>query len=111
MRRITPLVPVVGASATGYALVVRGALTLDLGIGRRTRPLGPITLTIAAPPETVFDVIAAPYLGRKTHHHNRRDRSLPATAPCHIPSPPGTCPPRARDLRARELGTRDRVRV
>jgi hypothetical protein len=64
MRRITPLVPVVGASATGYALVVRGALTLDLGIGRRTRPLGPITLTIAAPPETVFDVIAAPYLGR-----------------------------------------------
>ena len=47
-----------------YALVVRGALTLDLGIGRRTRPLGPLTRTIAAPPEVIFDVIAAPYLGR-----------------------------------------------
>ena len=48
----------------GYALVVRGALTLDLGVGRRVRPLGPIRRTIAAPPETVFDVIAAPYLRR-----------------------------------------------
>jgi hypothetical protein len=28
------------------------------------RPLGPISRTIAAPPETVFDVIAGPYLGR-----------------------------------------------
>ncbi len=45
-------------------LVVRGALTLDLGIGRRVRALGPMTRTIAAPPATVFDVIAAPYLGR-----------------------------------------------
>ena len=53
-----------GAAAGGYALLVRGALTLDLGIGRRVRPLGPIARTIAAPPETVFDVIAAPYLGR-----------------------------------------------
>jgi polyketide cyclase/dehydrase/lipid transport protein len=51
-------------AAGGYALVVRGALTLDLGIGRRTRPLGPMHLHIAAFPETVFDVIAAPYLGR-----------------------------------------------
>lgn len=52
-------------AGTGYLLVVRGALTLDLGIGRRLRPLGPIAVRIAAPPETVFDVIAAPYL-RKT---------------------------------------------
>jgi hypothetical protein len=52
------------AGAGGYALLVRGALTLDLGIGRRIRPLGPIERTIAAPPETVFDVIAGPYLGR-----------------------------------------------
>ena len=44
--------------------MVRGALTLDLGVGRRVRPLGPIERTIAAPPETVFDVIAGPYLGR-----------------------------------------------
>ncbi len=61
MRSVLPLA---AAAAAGYALLVRGALTLDLGIGRRIRPLGPITRTIAAPPETVFDVIAAPYLGR-----------------------------------------------
>lgn len=50
-----------GASA-GCLLAVRGAMTLDLGIGRRTRPLGPIRVPIGAPRETVFDVIAAPYL-------------------------------------------------
>jgi hypothetical protein len=55
---------VVASTAGGYVLVVRGALTLDLDVGRRVRPLGPITRMIAAPPETVFDVIAAPYLGR-----------------------------------------------
>jgi hypothetical protein len=48
----------------GGALVARAGLTLDIGIGRRLRPLGPITLDIAAPPEVVFDVVAAPYLGR-----------------------------------------------
>lgn len=53
-----------GGAATGYVLLVRGALTLDLGVGRRVRPLGPITVSIAAPRETVFDVIAAPYLRR-----------------------------------------------
>lgn len=37
---------------------------LNLGVGRRTRPLGPLTVDIAAPREVVFDVIAAPYLGR-----------------------------------------------
>src|SRR5438067_6624163 len=42
-------------------LVARGALTLDLGVGRRTRRLGPIELRIAAPPEIVFDVIEGPY--------------------------------------------------
>jgi hypothetical protein len=48
----------------GGALVARAGLTLDIGLGRRIRPLGPIALDIAAPPEVVFDVIAAPYLGR-----------------------------------------------
>ena len=51
-------------AAAAYALLVRGALTLDLGVGRRTRELGPIDLHVAAPRETVFDVIAAPYLKR-----------------------------------------------
>ena len=50
--------------AAGAALVARAGLTLDIGIGRTIRPLGPIALDIAAPPEVVFDVIAAPYLGR-----------------------------------------------
>ena len=47
-----------------YALVARGSLTLDVGLGRRVRPLGPIELRIEAPRETVFDVVAGPYLGR-----------------------------------------------
>ena len=64
MRRIASLPWVLAAAAGGYALVVRGALTLDLGVGRRVRPLGPITRTIAAPPDIVFDTIASPYLHR-----------------------------------------------
>ncbi len=63
-RTLTALTPLTAAAAGAYTLLARGALTLDLGIGRRTRPLGPIMRTISAPPETVFDVIAAPYLGR-----------------------------------------------
>jgi hypothetical protein len=49
---------------TAYRLVTSGALTLDLGLGRRLQPLGPLARTIAAPRELVFDVIAAPYLDR-----------------------------------------------
>jgi hypothetical protein len=52
------------AGALGYELIVRGRLTIDVGVGRRIRSLGPIRLTMAAPPATVFDVIAAPYLER-----------------------------------------------
>lgn len=52
----------IAGAATGYLLVVRGALTLDLGLGRRLRPLRPALVSIAAPPDTVFDVIASPYL-------------------------------------------------
>lgn len=47
-----------------YALLVRGSLTLDVGIGRTVRPLGPFTWKIAAPREVVFEVISSPYLGR-----------------------------------------------
>lgn len=47
-----------------YRLLARGALTIDTGIGRRVRQLGPVGFEIAAPREVVFDVIAAPYLGR-----------------------------------------------
>jgi hypothetical protein len=64
MRRAMSIGSCLGGAAVGYVLVVRGALTLDLGLGRRFRPLGPLRTSIAAPRETVFDVIAAPYLGR-----------------------------------------------
>lgn len=53
-----------GAAATGYRLLIGGGLTVDTGWGRTLRPLGPLSVEIAAPPEMVFDVIAAPYLGR-----------------------------------------------
>ncbi|WP_328500499.1 SRPBCC family protein [Streptomyces sp. NBC_00457] len=55
-----------GAVAAGYLGLVTGALPLDVGMGRRTRPLGPQTIDVAAPRETVFEVIAQPYLGRAT---------------------------------------------
>lgn len=59
----------VGAAAvlrTGRRKLACGSVTLNLGIGRSTRPLGPLTIRIDAPRETVFDVIAEPYLQRIT---------------------------------------------
>ena len=64
MRRAITIGSGVGGAALAYTLVVRGALTLDLGLGRRLRPLGPLHVNVAAPRETVFDIIAEPYLGR-----------------------------------------------
>jgi hypothetical protein len=54
-------------ASAGYYLTVTGKMTLDTGWGRRTRPLGPFAIDIAAPPDTVFDVIAGPYLGHTPH--------------------------------------------
>jgi hypothetical protein len=53
-----------GLAGLGYYLVVTGKLTIVTGWGRRVRPLGPFSVEIAAPPTTVFDVIATPYLSR-----------------------------------------------
>jgi hypothetical protein len=53
-----------GATTGAYALLVRGSLTVDLGVGRKIRPLGPLTWQIAAPRDLVFEVISAPYLRR-----------------------------------------------
>ena len=53
-----------GVAAAGYVGLVTGACPVDLGIGRRVRPLGPQLVDMAAPREVVFDVIAQPYLGR-----------------------------------------------
>lgn len=55
---------IAGLGALLWALVVRGSLSPDLGIGRRYRPLGPVRVPIAAPREVVFDVVSGPYLGR-----------------------------------------------
>jgi hypothetical protein len=53
-----------GTAALGCAGLVTGAVPLDLGIGRRTRPLGPRVVDVAAARDVVFDVVSAPYLGR-----------------------------------------------
>jgi len=53
-----------GLVGLGYYLVVTGKLTIDTGWGRRVRPLGPFGVQVGAPAATVFDLIAAPYLGR-----------------------------------------------
>ena len=53
-----------GVAAAGYVGLVTGACPLDLGIGRRVRPLGPQLVDMAAPRELIFEVIAEPYLGR-----------------------------------------------
>lgn len=62
--RLFGLGVVLGGLAGGYVLTVRGALTVDLKVGRRFRPLGPRHLDVSADPETVFDVVAGPYLGK-----------------------------------------------
>jgi hypothetical protein len=61
---------VVAAAAVGFAarkayrLLASGALTVDIDVGRRLQPLGPLEQTILAPVEVAFDVIAGPYLGK-----------------------------------------------
>jgi hypothetical protein len=65
-----PVSPLIAPAALGltawkaYRLLTSGALTLDLDIGRRAQPLGPLVHTVQAPPDVVFGVIASPYLGR-----------------------------------------------
>lgn len=54
-----------GVGAVVYVAAVTGRLTVDLGVGRRSRPLGPIVRDIAAPPETVHQVLTAPYAERR----------------------------------------------
>lgn len=59
----------VAATATGSAAAVggvylgllTGTVPIDLGLGRRVRELGPLSVEINAPAEKVFDVLAEPY--------------------------------------------------
>jgi len=52
------------AGAGLYLGVATGRVSVDLGVGRRKRALGPIELDVAAPRGVVFDVISEPYRGR-----------------------------------------------
>jgi hypothetical protein len=70
--RIRALARVTGGGILLWALVVRGSLAPDLGIGRRYRRLGALTFRIAAPREVVFDVVSGPYLGRTPRALSRR---------------------------------------
>jgi hypothetical protein len=63
-RRVVGGAGIAAALGGVSALLARGGLTIDLGIGRTLRPLGPLSWQIEAPPEVVFEVIAAPYLER-----------------------------------------------
>lgn len=58
------VVVVTGLVILGYLGLVGGALTLDIGWGRRVRPLGPLSVRVAAHREDLFDLLAQPYLGR-----------------------------------------------
>jgi hypothetical protein len=65
-----------GIGLAAYLLLARGSLTVDLGIGRRVRPLGPLTWQIAAPRELVYEVISSPYLRRTPRALERKLRVL-----------------------------------
>lgn len=65
---------VVGAGT--YLGLVTGAVPVDLGIGRRLRGLGPLSIQIDAPPEVVFDVIAEAYAERSSHAMREKIRVL-----------------------------------
>jgi hypothetical protein len=49
-----------------YVGAVTGAVVIDTGWFRRTRPLGPLTADITASRETVYALLTQPYLGRAT---------------------------------------------
>jgi len=56
--------------------LVTAAVPVDLGVGRRTRPLGPFGVDIDAPVEVVFEVLSEPYLGRQTRAAAEKIRIL-----------------------------------
>ena len=64
MRRLILVLAIAVVGRRAYRLLASGAITIDIGIGRRVRSLGPLSWPIAAAREIVFDVIAGPSLGR-----------------------------------------------
>jgi hypothetical protein len=55
---------VAAGGAAAFFLASRGLMALDLDVGRSVHPLGPITVRIRAPRDLVFEIVAAPYLGK-----------------------------------------------
>jgi hypothetical protein len=92
----------VAGSALGFGarktwrLLTSGALTLDLGVGRRLQPLGPLLQPIRAPQEVVFDVIA----GRRVRKFSRGGFAGKTHAP------PNRVSPSAADEVGRDDGAR-----
>lgn len=66
VRAVVRTAAAAGALGAGYLGLVTGAVPVDLGLGRRSRPLGPFGVDIRAPAEVVFDILSEPYLGRQT---------------------------------------------
>jgi hypothetical protein len=64
MRRLLLALMLAAGGRRAYRLLASGAVTIDVGVGRRVRSLGPRSWDTAAGREIVFDVIAGPYLGR-----------------------------------------------
>ena len=82
-KLLGPAAVAAAALAAGTALyrsLVTGRITLDLGVGRRTRALGPLSVDIAAPPETVF-AAAAPYTERRPRALMEKVHILERTRP------------------------------
>jgi hypothetical protein len=59
-----------------YLGLVTGAVPVDVGVGRTTRPLGPLAVRVSAPRETVFEVVAAPYAERASRAMRAKVRVL-----------------------------------
>jgi hypothetical protein len=64
VRRLILALVMAFGGRRAYRLLTSGAVTIDVGVGRRVRSLGPVSWQIAAARELVFDVIASPYVGR-----------------------------------------------
>ena len=64
MRRLLLSLTLILCGKRAYRFYASGAVTIDSGVGRRVRKLGPVTWEIAAEREADFEVIARPYLGK-----------------------------------------------
>jgi len=64
VRRLILALVLAFGGRRAHRLLTSGAVTIDVGVGRRVRNLGPVSWQIAAARELVFDVIASPYVGR-----------------------------------------------